>query len=76
MEARKQRAIAPFFVIIQVIASIWSWSDRNDFNTYGLVESLTNSPPAIAISWALRSATWMKNQFGVGHFSDFVPDLS
>ena len=26
-------------------------------------------------SWALRSVTWTKNQFGVGDFSDFVPDF-
>jgi hypothetical protein len=27
-------------------------------------------------SWSLRSVTWTKPQFGVGDFSDFVPDFS
>jgi hypothetical protein len=32
--------------------------------------------PLLQGSWALRSATWTKNQFEVGDFSDFVPGFS
>ena len=66
---------------LSVTAMCCQYHDMADFLASG--PSGLNSPVQVQVLtsalcrvWALRSVTWTKNQFGVGDFSDFVPDFS